>query len=376
VSYASNEQFVANAHAVSRLPQETPVVLLTGPPGVGKSQVIRAIRRLMSKNKPVQASKDLPEFPVQPVASVEIRTSIAQGAFLSEILWALGIEVEYKNGNGNDLRHARLRAYQYGCCGVHLDEFQFASMSSGANTQAAKLLTLAAELGMPVLYAANYDLGHKLKKRPAQDRARFLFKPIIMLPDLPEDPAFIGLLEDIKVALDGALQIDAIVDGPEIHSMSFGLRRLVIRLVVCGYEIARIQHRKGTLPLQVTMDHIRAAYDHTDYGSDREDVENFQAALLGLRDVKSDYICPVVLPAPLLVAQTNHADQLRQRLLNDAMLKASRTRAEREAEEALKKAGAESMPQQAKPPAANPPSVKKKRTPRPSTANELLANLR
>ena len=259
VAYASEEQFVAGS--MGRLPsrKSNPAVMLTGYSGGGKSRLLEAIGRVFSVERVVQPSPSLKPFPIRPFALVTFERDVTAVRMMNQLSYAIGGDAEYTAKGEADLRHARLRTYQVGCCGALLDETQFMSRSEGSSALPAKLLGQATGLGPPVIYACNFILGHKLKRRPPEDQRRLLSAPIILVPDESNDPAFIGFLSDISVVMDGVLLIDPAVDADEIHAMSFGLRGPVLDLILTAYKIAREAERpKATLA--VTMENLRSAY--------------------------------------------------------------------------------------------------------------------
>lgn len=337
VAYASEEQFVAGSMGRLPLRKSNPAVMLTGHSGSGKSRLLEAIGRVFSVVRIVQPSPSLQPFPIRSFASVTFERDVTAVRMMNQLSYAIGGDAEYTAKGGADLRHARLRTYQVGCCAALLDETQYISRSEGSSALPAKLLGQATGLGPPVVYACNFILGHKLKKRPPEDQRRLLSAPIILVPDESNDPAFIGFLSDIAVVMDGVLRIDPAVDADEIHAMSFGLRGPVLDLLLTAYRIAR-EAKKPSPTLAVTMDHVRSAYLHVDYEHHRNAVTVYQNDALGFDKIPLAYKCPFELPASVQVKVRAHADRIRQRKVDDAVFEESRTHAEREAEKAAVKA--------------------------------------
>ena len=367
--YSSKHDFTVGAKGKPRLAIDPPVIMFSGPTGAGTSMLILALARLFANISPVLVDPDLPEFPIRPIAAVQVESNVSGAKILTSIATSLGLGQHYAKGTKWDTAHLRLRLFQLACCCVFPDELQFVSRSSNSNALAAKLLTLLSELGVPVFYACNYSLGHKLKKRPPEDRARLLSAPMIMLPDVPDSPDFIRFLEDAKVIFNGVLAIKPASDAAEIHSMSFGLRRMVVRLLAFGHRIAREAHRGECDSFVVTMDHIRAAYLSTDFEQDRVTVEGSFAALLGIGEANNDYICPFDLAPSEEAVLRKIADARRQDALNAAESVKSRTREERETVKRAEKSSAGfkgSVPTKPAKPA---------RLASPRTAAELLAGL-
>lgn len=367
--YSSEHDFIAGAKGRLRLAIDPPVIMFSGPSGAGKSMLIQALARLFANISPVRLGPDLPDFPIRPIAAVQVESNVSGAKLLTSIAISLGLDEHYAKGTKWDIAHLRLRLFQLACCCVFPDELQFVSRSLNSNALAAKLLTLLAELRVPVFYACNYSLGHKLKNRPPEDRARLLSSPMIMLPDVPDSPDFIRFLEDAKVIFNGALTIQPERDAAKIHSMSFGLRRMVVRLLAFGYRIAREAHHGAFDDFMVTMDHIHAAYLSIDFEEDRNTVEGSFAALLGIGEKNNDYICPFDLAPSEKAVLRKLADARRQDALNAAEGEKSRTKEEREA---LKRAEKSNTGPKGSLPAK---AVKTSRLASPRTAAELLAGL-
>lgn len=364
--YASEDQFADWAMSKPRLPADPRCVMLTGPTGGGKTALFAAIQRLFVQRINAKPSADLPVFPIWPFAGVSVRDRIAKGALLGAITGAVGVESEYADGNMKDVAHARLRIYQRGCSAICADEFQFASRSS-ANANVTKLLTFLADIGLPLIYACNYSLGHKLKKRPPEDRRRLLSDPLLLLSLTADDPAFVGYLCDAQEVFDGMLAIDPKKDADDIHAKTFGLREFVKRLLVFAYVVARNEHRGRSGPVKVTMDHVKAAYASRSYEDDRRTVDDSFAALLRTQGLQ-DYVCPFELPPSKQALLKEIADRRQQYVVDQAAAAASQTKQERVASQAIQDQRG-STTRRAKSVTQRP------RVSTPRTANDLLAGL-
>ena len=168
---------------------------------------------------------------------------------------------------------------------------------------------------------------------------------------------------------NGVLAFRSEIDAAEIHSMSFGLRRMVVRLLAFGYKIAREAHRGVCDDFMVTMDHIRAAYLSIDFEEDRMTVEGSFAALLGIGEKNNDYVCPFDLAPSEEAVLRKLADARRQAALNSAESQKSRTKEEREA---IKRSENSNAGSNSSVPTKIP---KSSRLASPRTAAELLAGL-
>lgn len=365
--YATQDQFIAGAMGRVPLRPDSPVTMLTGHSGVGKSALLRAIVRLTRTTQVVQASESLPPFPLHPIINLAVRERVGKIQMLRAIVKAAGIEEEYSGRSGNEMEHARLRLYQQGCCTIMSDELQFVSQSGTANAQVATLLTLLAYLGVPVVYACNYSLAYKLKRRRPEDVVRLLAAPIVMLPEVLDHPAFLGYLQDISVVLGGRLKVDLRRDAAVIHELTFGLKRQIIRLVCIAYRLARESAHNQYGLVTVTMTHLHDAFKHRDYQVDRQVVSECQRALLGISRDSENYRCPFELEQDQAARQDELASARREQALSDAQLLAARTRSERLEDKEKARQG---IPVKSQP---VPKAVSRLRPPR--TAADLLAGL-
>lgn len=344
--YASEDQFLRGAKCREPLPLESTLVMLTGLAGVGKSKILSALARLLLRGHKVRVSKDLPEFPITPVVTAFVGPNIRHVDVMNEIADCLGLgavgsddsaddrersKSTYAKADRDSIRHAKLRLYQQGVCSFLGDELQFLTRSREANALLTKLLAFFAVFGIPVVYACNYSAGHRLKMRPQEDRTRLLYDPIILLPDPPDEPSYLGLLKDYKVVFNGVLDIEPARDALEFHAMTFGLKRSGKRLLVIGYRIARIRAKKQGTKVSVNMADLREAYRSVSYEDDRKTVEECQAILAGIDSTREDLVCPFDLPTSLVAAQKRLCEVEHQRRHGDAMLHASMTSAERSA---------------------------------------------
>jgi len=334
-AYATKEQFIEKARGAPGARSSDPEVrFFTGPAGVGKSSVIAAAARAVCTREPIEVCSSLPAFPFSPLIRFEVAKNAVE--LWNSMLSAAG---HPRSANPNphrtrfgDLDYVDLKLYQLGVCLLAPDELQNITLTD-SNAQVTGILLKMREHGRPVMFVGNYDLGHKLLKRPPQDTARLLSRPMIMLPDSAQDPAFLGYLDDIAVVF-GIVRIDFEEHAGEIHRLTFGLRRFVRRLFVIGYGIMRAQHKRSHDSMRLKIEHLRAAYASREFEADRKAVEQSHDDLLNIGDLNPFFRCPFQLPKEQQVLQREQADARRDAALRDAQDAASRTREEREAQAA------------------------------------------
>jgi hypothetical protein len=374
-AYASLDAFVRGAQIKPRvagdpatLRNEMRLTMLTGPAGVGKSEVAQATAKLLWTETKVCASPGMKPFPIRPIGAFSIGQDLKNASRLNAIAKSIGLEPQASRGDAADMSQLALRLYQWGCCMLIPDEVQFITKTE-SNAQVTSILLQLGRLGPPVVYVCNYDLGHKLKQRPPQDKARLLSKPIIMLPDPHDDPAFVGLLVDIGEVLAGVVQIDFEEHARQIHSWTFGIRRCVRNLFVVAYVLMRRDKRPASQALRLTIAHLHSAYEHVDYEESKEAVIESRNALNSIGKADSDFRCPFNLPEEQEVQLRREAHRLRQEDLDREREKDARTGEERRRQEqaAREKAATQPKPPQARKPAPGPR--------RPASAEDWLRQL-
>ncbi|WP_374522549.1 ATP-binding protein [Hydrogenophaga sp.] len=375
--YGSEEQFIRAAMGQLNLPLDPRITVLTGQPGVGKSALLLAIARLIPSGEKIQVCGDLPQFPLNPIVHLPIRSNISKAEMYDLIAGRIGLGHDYEARSEGDLRHLQLRMVQHGCCGILTDELQFVTRSSNANSQVSVLITRLADFGIPLTLTMNYSLVHKLKRRPPEERARVLSSPIVMLPDHGDDPGYRAYLDDLKVVMDGRLKIDPHKDSHEIASLTGGLKRPLLRLISVAYKLARRQSGKTTQEVVVQMNHLHQAYESLDFEEDRKLVEQCHRALLGLGNVGDEYTCPFDLPPHQAKQMEDRANELRQRQLAKSELAAAVGKSATQARLADEREATPS-PQIRVPAAAKSNQQSRtttRRTPPPRVATDLIAGL-
>jgi hypothetical protein len=175
--------FALRIHGIYPPEVEVSPLCLTGLAGIGKSQTVTALRKVLPQ--PTEFSCDLYQG-TETLLSHWYAS--ARGKASGKVLlenFVFGDDA--KSGRrpvSALLKEARRAANRQGVSLAILEEMQHISTGSGAARVTDILLTMAA-IGLPMVFVCNYSLAHKLLNRNSEDTQRLLAGPRVMLPDDP-----------------------------------------------------------------------------------------------------------------------------------------------------------------------------------------------
>lgn len=276
----------------------SPAICFCGLAGVGKSQILGALTRILPPPTllDVIGHKNIPLVSAWPMT---LRDGISLNALLKPHLKSSSSHEAHDEESGEygkvekDIKLpsllglARRRSWRDGVCILWVDEFQFVSQGSQANSKATALLLQFLGIGPRLVFVANFSLVHKLKRRNQEDRQRLVSQPWILDPEICSSAEWKALLAEYKQVAPDVFTFE--VDEAEslIHQFTFGIKRLVVQLLVRAYEVAR-QRDKHI----VGLDEIKQAYKSSLYTSNREDVEILWRQCIEKKMIKEDLWCP------------------------------------------------------------------------------------
>lgn len=323
--YPSARQYL-EARYMLNLPSATiRPVCLTGLAGVGKSHILQALRRVF----PPDTNISLPSHPRIPLVGhwgINVRNNTTLSAMVLPLLKADPSHNNPRVRNADLITVARREAFQNGVSLLTADEFQFATQSHAANARVTQLLLSLTYLNVPIVYAANFSLCHRLMRRPQEDRQRLLADPIVLEPEPPNGADWQDVLKEYKNIAPDALRFDPIADGELLHQYTAGVRRLVPNLLEIAYRRSRLRGGQS-----IGRTDIEGSYLSPDYTANRRDVELIHQQTITGRRAREDLWCPIDLPP---ARQADHAAQLvrtRSELVASKMVQSSMTDEEREA---------------------------------------------
>lgn len=275
-----------------------PAICFCGLAGVGKSQILGALTRILPPPTlfDILGHKNIPLVPAWPMT---LRDGMSLNALLKPHLTAFSSHDDRDDVNAEygkitkDIKLptllglARRCSWRDGVCLLWVDEFQFVSQGSQANSKATALLLQLLGIGPRLVFVANFSLGHKLKRRNQEDRQCLVAQPWILDPEIPSSADWKATIVEYKKIAPDVFTFE--VDEAEslIHQFTFGIKRLVVQLLVYAYKVAR-KRDKHT----VGLDEIRQAYKSSLYTSNREDVEILWRQCIENKMIKEDLWCP------------------------------------------------------------------------------------
>jgi len=297
--FSSEDAFITGVYKAFPWGSTTsPAICFCGLAGVGKSQILEALTRILPPPTliDVLGHKNISLVSGWPMT---LRDGMSLNALLKPHLRSSSSHEEHDNKGTENVKVtkginlptllglARRRSWRDGVCLLWVDEFQFVSQGSDANSKATALLLQLLGIGPRLVFIANFSLGHKLKKRNQEDRQRLVSQPLILDPEICSSAEWKALIAEYKNVAPDVFTFK--VDEVEslIHQFTFGIKRLVVQLLVCAYKVAR-KRDKHT----VGADEIRQAFKSSLYNSNREDVEILWRQCIAKKMIKDNLWCP------------------------------------------------------------------------------------
>lgn len=265
-------------------------ICLTGLAGVGKSQTISALMKVMPGPAPYASAHYHEPHTLISYWYASARGKAGGRQLLEDFLG--GDATGVRANTSKLLTECRRRVNRDGVSLMMLEEMQHQSTGQGVARVTDILLTVAG-LGIPMIYVANYSLGHKLLTRNSEDKQRLLSEPRVMLPDHPDSKAWEEYVRECIRVSGQRVSADPAALMHELYRCTFGIKRLTVHLIKTAYLEARADRRHT-----VVIEDITRAYLSASYSSSRRDVEDL--FLLNLQKCKPgfrpDLRCPFPVP--------------------------------------------------------------------------------
>lgn len=301
-------------------------ICLTGLAGVGKTETINALRRVM----PGPVEIEVGHYQ-QPHAVYSHWYASARGKASGKQLLMnfLGHEGSTRENVAILLHRCQQRANQNGISLAVLEEMQHVNTGQGAAKVTDLLLTMSG-LNIPMVFVSNYSLIHKLLRRNSEDRQRLLSEPRVMLPDEPDSKPWSDYISECIAASNGRIRANVEDLAKEVYRGSFGIKRLAVQLLKLSYLEARNSNR-----MWIGLEDVHRAYISSSYFSHRDDVEELERqAIQKNKASRLDLRCPFGIPIRSNVIQFARKD--RDNRAAQAVFEGALTATERETHKNLK----------------------------------------
>lgn len=307
-------------------------MMLTGLAGTGKSQIRKAIGRLLAEESMVKPDAGHGNIPLVAVRSIAVRSRNR----LSSLLQPLA-NPEVANGSARikvaDLPDACAHwLHLTGVCLVIVDELQFLTQSSSANTFVAQALLAITFVRTPVLVVANYSLGHRLKRRPSEELQRLLGHHMVLLPDPPDSDDWHAILREYQRAAPGVFAFDFVKHAAPLWALCAGVKRELVALLVLAYALARRKKR-----VEVSWSDVEAAYTSSEFSTSRGDIEALILHGVGSSALREDLRCPFPIPESDENSYEHCLREARRLRVSAAALDSAMTQTERKAKAFVEK---------------------------------------
>lgn len=280
-----------------------PAICLTGLAGVGKSALLAAIKRILGEEFRIDAGGGH-IIPRMPALQLKVQDRFTEGMMIRGIVERMNLDFtevgEASRRSVSSVKestgHAKRLMYRNQVMLTIIDELQFVTQSASANTVATRLLLLGTYLGPPLIFASNFDMLRRLVNRGQQDRDRLLSKVHVLQPDNFQTEVgranWTEYLTMTSRLSGGRINLNVKRDAEALHSWTLGIRRKYLFLAEAAFCRALSAGRT-----QCVLADFEAAFNSSEFGVHRSDVETLTSIALGQRSRRLDLICPPELGA-------------------------------------------------------------------------------
>jgi len=303
--YADPKAALRAAYQGVTLREDNVPILLTGLAGVGKSRIRISLQRILAKRTEVLVDEAHPPVPLigyadctigQQSSTLGVLRPLAHPEIASGRVKVKTSEISQKCASWQRV---------VGSCLLGVDETQFMAQSDTASTLITRTLLALADVGLPWFYTANYSLIWKMLARPSEATQRLLSHPIVVLPDPPNSEDWMALMKEFDVVVVEAFEFKLVSRSSDLWNLCAGLKRLLIKLLVHSYRLARDAGSH-----KVAWEHVSQAFLSVTLHTHRREVDLLIAYAGQGGDLRRDLKCPFDGPA-ITARSAGYQQQLR-----------------------------------------------------------------
>lgn len=330
--YPSVEEFRTECFKrKAELPETTSTrypICLTGLGGQGKTKLLAALRRVLPPITKASVDSRDSEYPFICYWHIQVKEKKSLTKLLERVLTKNGAVGFPCNDLSALLGACYKHTYQSGTSLLTVDETQFLAKSEKASTLITNFLMNFGMIGVPTVYACNYSLLHKLKRRPHQERQRLLARPVVLEQDSPDSHSWRDLIGEYRKVAPELLQLDFENHLELLYQLSGGIGRALVHLIGLAYRLSRDRSARV-----IGKCDIEKAYLSSSFTVYREDVEELRrmAISTSMPKGRTDLWCPIPTFSPGKAAVKTNAEKQRSTQVAEARLRASLTPEERQA---------------------------------------------
>lgn len=328
--YPTTKTFIQRCYGPEICFEPTMPIILSGPAGTGKSQLAKALVRMLGQETLIYPDPDHTAFPHVPVRRIAVHSQKSIYGILSLLSSPDYARTKTLKLSNDMVKHCVRWQYQSGVSLIIPDELQFLSQSTSANAFLASVILQLTYIGIPLVIIGNYSLLHRLLLRPQEERQRILGRPAIMLPDPPDSADWVEILEEYQRAVPEVYAFSFKEKKYELWNYCAGLKRELVKLLVLAYRQCRRQKLQS-----VTWADIEVAYRSFEFAAQRGDIEESIAHAIEGKKKRKDLWCPLLLPVEMTQSYTQALKECRNKKVREAAQFNSLTVAERATKNAI-----------------------------------------
>jgi energy-coupling factor transporter ATP-binding protein EcfA2 len=274
--YPSEASYVARRFAATWTQELESATLMSGPAGSGKSQLARALLRVLPVNDEIYVGGALQaKVPLQATAYISFKSQATPRGALCSWLPAdaqpqasAAVTRQPRISDSQVIEMVGYEFYRRGVVTAIGDEFQFVTQSSDANASLARVMLALIYLGVPVTNILNYSACYKLQRRPHEERDRLLANIVHLLPEAPESSDWQLLMSAYDKLLKPVLSFSMASEAEQIWNLTAASKRTFRRLITQSYRLAREAGRT-----RLKLGDLRQTYVNIGFSAIRADVE-------------------------------------------------------------------------------------------------------